>query len=151
MENYSCSLCGKTNVKLWRPYGHAVPLICAECAEKRQVKRTCVVYEWEIHGVVLIGTPTGGTIELEKWKIDDEGNIPSQFIYDPNAKKPIELIEKLTVYLNDLTGNVGFQTSTLLVPAIKDEKGNFYFSEDVPIDKKEGWRKLPTRKKDNKK
>lgn len=77
MENYSCSLCGKTNVKLWRPYGHASPLICAECAEKR------------------------------------------------------------------------YQISTLLVPAIKDEEGNFYFSEDVPVDKKEGWRKLPTRLEDN--
>ena len=64
-------------------------------------------------------------------------------------KKAIESIEKLTVYLNDLIGNVGFQTSTVLVPAIKDEKGNFYFSEDVPVDKKEGWRKLPTRLEDN--
>lgn len=143
MENYSCSICGKTNVKLWRPYGHATHLICAECAEKRQVKRTCVVYEWEQHGMVLIGTPTGETIELEEWKIDDEGNIPSQFIYDPNEKKPIELIEKLTVYLDNL------KNSTLLVPAIKDEKGNFYFLEDVPVDKKECWRKLPTRIKDS--
>lgn len=99
--------------------------------------------------MVLIGTPTGETIELEEWKIDDEGNIPSQFIYDPNEKKAIESIEKLTVYLNDLIGNVGFQTSTVLVPAIKDEKGNFYFSEYVPIDKKENWKKLPTRLEDN--
>lgn len=34
--NYVCSICGKRHVKLWRPYMYASPLICAECAEKRQ-------------------------------------------------------------------------------------------------------------------
>ena len=41
--------------------------------------------------MVLIGTPTGETIELEEWKIDDEGNIPSQFIYDPNERRQLSL------------------------------------------------------------
>ena len=35
-DNYVCSICGKRNVKLWRPYMDNAPLICAECAEKRQ-------------------------------------------------------------------------------------------------------------------
>lgn len=41
-ENYVCSICGKRNVKLWRPYMDTTPLICAECAEKRQTP-----YEYE--------------------------------------------------------------------------------------------------------
>ena len=46
-ENYVCSICGKRNVKLWRPYMDTSPLICAECAEKRQESRE---YEEKIFG-----------------------------------------------------------------------------------------------------
>lgn len=36
---YKCSLCGKTGVKLWRPYQTMCPdLFCAECAAKDQGK-----------------------------------------------------------------------------------------------------------------
>ena len=32
-KNYSCSFCGKSGVKLWRPPMNVMPLVCASCAE----------------------------------------------------------------------------------------------------------------------
>ncbi len=39
-KNYSCSFCGKSGVKLWRPPMDVSPLACASCSEQLQVVPT---------------------------------------------------------------------------------------------------------------
>ena len=77
-DNYVCSVCGKRNVKLWRPFSNVAPLICAECAEERQ---TPIMYEEVIWKKKNTGgykvELTGKKIKMPKWKVDENGLVPS--------------------------------------------------------------------------
>ena len=74
-KGYKCSICGAQNVKLWRPEWQARPLICAECAEERQI---------------LKGDA--------KWQIDEEGNFLSES-GEKTDKLSIELHSKETLLI----------------------------------------------------
>ena len=41
-----CSFCGKDGVKLWQGMIHESVLVCASCAEKRQLKKQVCEYKW---------------------------------------------------------------------------------------------------------
>lgn len=36
-DTYRCAICGRSNVKLWRPYLDTKPIICTKCAEERLI------------------------------------------------------------------------------------------------------------------
>ena len=48
-EKYVCSICGKGNVKLWHPFLGIYPLLCSECAEKRQTPLITYTKKWEVN------------------------------------------------------------------------------------------------------
>lgn len=53
-NNYVCSECGKTHIKLWRLYQSTYPkLLCAECAGKNQIKD---ILTMDKNGTILIGS-----------------------------------------------------------------------------------------------
>lgn len=115
---YICSLCGKQNVKLWRPYGHIHPLLCAECAESRQtVKENC-----------------------KRWSIDNLGNIPK---YDNSQTNTYTLTEILFVDLDKLHDSDSTK-NIKMVPAIPDEL-DFWGYIYIPPEEFKWWRNLPTR------
>ena len=70
-DNYVCSICGKRNVKLWRPYMDTAPLICAEYAEERQSPREYEEKVWSKVGEERFsGKLTGKRLPLPKWKVN---------------------------------------------------------------------------------
>ena len=121
-DNYVCSICGKRKVKLWRPYMDTGPLVCAECAEKRQVPQEYEEVIWKREsGDCYIGKTTGKKIPLSKWKVDEKGCVPSYDGPGPKGKKPITT-DQLIVNLTDVS-KVYTSGNTNMIPACPDEDG----------------------------
>lgn len=142
-DNYVCSICGKRNVKLWRPYMGTVPLICAECAEKRQTPREYEEKIWhqEDNGW-YIGIFTGKKLSLPKWKVDEKGKVPSYYGPGP-AGQPARMTDQLIVDLSDVS--TAYSRGVSMVPACPDEDGKFWGYTSVPEEVCEWWDELPTR------
>lgn len=101
-ENYVCSICGKRNVKLWRPYMGTAPLICAKCAEKRQSPQEYEETIWKKEGEdQYVGTFTGKKLPLPKWEVNDKGKVPSYFGPGPEGM-PERPTDQLLVDLSDV-------------------------------------------------
>jgi len=140
---YVCSLCGKKNVKLWRPYMCTAPLICAECAEKRQSIRECKDGVWEKDDKYYIKRTNEKIITLPKWKINEKGKIPSPYGPGPEGL-PESMTDQLTIDLSDLP-NTCFTNEVTMVPACPTEDGSeFYGYTSVPDDVCKWWDNLPT-------
>ncbi len=144
MDNsYACTLCGKSKVKLWRPYSDTAPLICAECAEKRQSELECDEFIWlkDSCGRLVRGRSTGKRIPRPKWKVNDKGMVPhpESILVPDEAGIRVEETDQLIVDLSNETLKV------TLIPAIKDEHGNFFTYSKIPIAEFCDWEKLPTR------
>ena len=61
-DSYKCKVCGKTGVKLWRPYqSFCVKLQCVDCAEKAEKKKLDLKngdqIGWLIPAVPCVGEP----------------------------------------------------------------------------------------------
>ena len=82
-RDYKCGSCGKRGVKLWHPEGELEPLICATCAEKRQSQILYNEYSWNRNK--LEGHLVGKKV-LPKWKVNNEGKVPSYAGFDPFGK-----------------------------------------------------------------
>lgn len=143
-ENYVCSICGKRNVKLWRPYMDTSPLICAECAEKRQESREYEEKIWskEANGW-YIGKFTGKKLPLPKWKVNENGKVPSYIGPGPDGV-PACMTDQLIVDLSDVSTSYS-SGSTSMVPACPDEDGDFWGYTSVPEEFCKWWNELPTR------
>ena len=123
---YKCFLCGRTGVKLWHT-GYMENLLCAACAEERQV-------------------PLDYLMEPDKapkrprWRVSDDGTIPSYSSQDPDARDYI-----LVVNISDVS-DYGKSGHTNVFPATDiDERGEFCFpNRDVP-DGYDRWLSLPVR------
>ena len=83
-KNYVCSICGKRNLKLWRPIMDTDPLICAECAEKRQTPRE----------------------SLPKWKVNKDGEVPSYDDLGPTDQLIVDLSDVSPSYKSVSTSMV---------------------------------------------
>ena len=140
---YECSICGKQNVKLWRPYMDTEPLICATCAEERQSPEEYDEYTWEKHEDNYIGTPTGKKLPLPKWEVNAEGKVPSYFGPGPNGVI-MEMTDQLIVNLKDVSQSYS-SGETTMIPAIPDENGDFWGYTSVPGARCRWWNKLPTK------
>lgn len=143
-ENYMCSICGKRNVKLWRPYMDTAPLICAECAEKRQTpcEYEETLWQKEDNGRYT-GTFTGKKLPLPKWEVDENGHVPSYQGPGPDGKTRIKT-DQLIVDLSDVSTSYA-SGSTSMVVACPDENGDFWGYTSVPEEACKWWKNLPTR------
>lgn len=144
MENYRCTVCNRTGVKLWRPYGDSEPLICASCAEKRQVSMTYKETTWVKEGTTYIGTPTGKELELPKWTVDEFGEVPS-YKGPPPVGASTRKTDQLIVDLKDVSEC--YQSgNTTMIPAVPydNEKDSFYTYLSVPEKLVKWWVSLPT-------
>lgn len=139
-SNYVCSFCGKGKVKLWRPFLGTYPLVCAECAEKRQPKY--FEYLWENKDGSFLGTPTGQQLILPKnIVINEKGQIP---VILGHAGGPLIMSNRLRIDLSDVSK--GFSSkATLVVYAAPDKKGNFRGETSFSDEMQSRWEALPTR------
>lgn len=145
---YGCSICGKKNVKLWRPYGDSAPLICAECAEERQSPMEYTELIWkkdEGYDDRWIGTPNKDKkkLPLPKWKVDEMGRVPTYDGPGPEGLPPT-MTDQLIVDLCDVSKAYSSGRTTM-IPACPDEDGNFWCYTVVPEDVCKWWNELPTR------
>lgn len=137
---YVCCYCGEKEVKLWRPFGEDCPLICAECAQKRQSKCEYPEYSFSKNNEgAYQATPTGNTFTDPKWEIDDNGTIPT---YEKSATSN-EATGRTDQLIVDLSREAIHVT---LIPAVSDKYGNFYTYANITTEAYKKWLQLPTRK-----
>ena len=137
---YECSICGKKNVKLWRPYMDTEPLICATCAEERQSPKEYDERIWNKQDGHYVGTPTGKKLPLPKWKVNAEGKVPSYLGPGPDGL-PMEMTDQLIVNLKDVSQAYSYGETTM-VPAVPDEDGDY---TSVPENRCKWRNELPTK------
>lgn len=143
-DNYVCSICGKRNVKLWRPYMGTAPLICAECAEKRQSPQEYEETIWKKSSEKFYtGKFTGKKLSLPKWKVNEAGKVPSYNGPGPEGM-PECMTDHLLVDLSDVSTSYT-SGNTDLIPACPDEDGVFWGYTSVPEENCKWWEELPTR------
>ena len=138
---YECSVCGRQNVKLWRPYMDTTPLICAKCAEERQSPQEYDELNWKRVGDTYIGDPTGKKLPLPKWKVNKKGQVPS---YNGPGSEGLdmEMTDQLIVNLSDISKAYS-SGETDMIPAVPDEDGEFWGYTSVPEDGYKWWEELP--------
>lgn len=142
---YVCSICGKKNVKLWRPYGDSAPLICAECAEKRQTPREYRETIWTKVGEDhFSGKFTGEKFPLPKWKVNQEGKIPTD-IGPVLEEMKIPMTDQLIVDISDVSKAYSSGSTTMIPACLTDEEDNFWCYTVVPEEACKCWDELPTR------
>lgn len=144
-DNYVCSICGKRHVKLWRPYMDTAPLICAECAEKRQTPREYEEKIWSKEGEDRFsGIFTGKRLPLPKWEVNEKGKIPTDMGPAPEGMTMIPMTDQLMVNISDVSTAYS-SGRTSMIPACPDEDGDFWGYTSVPEENCKWWEELPTR------
>lgn len=144
-KRYKCSLCGRSGVKLWRPYLEAGPLVCATCAEERQSPLTYNEYNWDIRtNGEIHGTPTGKVLEFPKWEVDEKGKIPYRIAFSVGSPNPIKT-DQLIVDLSKEFPTKFPSRKTSLIPAIPKNEDGFWGYTSVPEFRCRWWEGLPTR------
>lgn len=142
VKDYKCTACGKENVKLWRPWGYNGPLICANCAETRQLPRECEELKWEEKDGKYVGNHTGKFIKLDKWTIDENGCIPTT-LGVPNKNLPSATTNILEINISDIDSSFS-SSGYSYVPAVMDEHG-VCFTIPLSTTNYNWWKNLPTR------
>ena len=140
---YKCFICGRQNVKLWRPYMGTEPLICAKCAEERQTTEEYDECIWKKVGNGYVGTHTGKKLSLPKWKVDNKGKIPSYDGPGPD-NLPVAMTDQLMIDLKDVS-DPEYAGVITMIPAVPDENGDFWGYTSVPEDGCTWWEELPTK------
>lgn len=120
MNNNFCSLCGRKNVKLWRPLKveeKPVPLICATCAEKHQLP-------YLIKG------------RIEYWQVNEAGEIWKDIENRSQGKSSV-----LRIVIPEKK-KIGSLEDLDWIPAYIDKGGKCYVEEFPPIEVYERWAEL---------
>lgn len=145
-KDYACSLCGNRGIKLWRPYMDTEPLVCAKCAESRQSPMKYPEVTWKKTAGGYIGIHTGKKLPLEKWTVDDEGQVPS---YKGPGSNGLPLLKtyQLIINLKDIS-EVYSSGETCMIPAILDKDGKFLGYSGVLEEYINWWKTLPTKTND---
>jgi|LSQX01.3.fsa_nt_gb hypothetical protein len=162
ISKYQCSVCEAFGVKLWRPHKDNMlraPLICAECAEKRQIPRTYhVVKKWEVgtspnddpcwFGIYEYVQNADGEIVVKKapmpkWVVDDNGQIPSANAPGPDGNWP--MTDQLSINMSDISKTYSNE-STGIAPAVPGKNGYMREYASIPTDRRNWWTQLPTHK-----
>lgn len=143
MKDYVCSICGRKGIKLWRPYMGTGPLICAECAEKRQVPRECNKVVWGKEKGQYVGKSTDEKISLPRWKVNEKGKIPSAFGPGPKGE-PEVMTDQLQLDLSKVSKSYS-SGRTSMVPACPADDRSFWGYTAVPDEVCKWWAELPTR------
>lgn len=144
--NYVCSICGKSNVKLWRPCSMVYPLICAQCAEDHQISRTCHNIELNDKPTIAgyyVGIKTSNGISLPDWQVNEYGCISSGKFSDSDGS-PVFETNLLPVNLSEIADDIS-SNITLLMPAYPTKDGTFWGYPSAPKDVITWWQKLPTK------
>jgi len=142
--NYVCSICGKRNVKLWRPYMDTAPLICAECAEERQSPREYEEKIWSKEGEERFsGKFIRKKLPLPKWKVNEKGKIPTDMGPVPDGMM-IPMTNQLLVDMSDVSTAYS-SGRTFIIPACPDKNGDFWGCTSIPEENCKWWEELPTR------
>ena len=138
---YMCCVCGRSNVKLYRPYMYTEPLICGQCAEKRQSPLEYQEYDWEKQNDgSFLGTPTGKKLPLPKWQINSKGQVPSYQGPGPEGSQP--MTDHLIVNLKEIDKSYS-SGETTMIPAVPDASGEFWGYTSVPEKDVIWWESLP--------
>jgi DNA-directed RNA polymerase subunit RPC12/RpoP len=139
---YMCSVCGKQGVKLWRTRTKKI-LVCAECAEKAQVRLRYNEKKWIlVSNDGEVGILTGKKLLLRKWKVNKKGMVPS---YDgPGPKGKPRRTNELIVDLSKIS-DVYSSEKISMIPAVQTDDGDYYEIKQIPVDAYKNWEKLPTR------
>lgn len=140
---YECCVCGRQNVKLWRPYMGTEPLICAKCAEERQAPQEYDEYIWEKKDNMYVGKYTGRQLPLPKWEVNDKGKVPSNFGPVPECLS-VEMTTQLIISLKDVSEAYS-SSETVMVPAVPNENGIFLGDASIPEELCKWWEELPTK------
>ena len=142
MKNYKCAICGKKNVKLWRPDTGGGPLVCADCAEKLQSPQEYEEYSWKETEDGYVGKPTGRTFPMEKWSVNEKGKIPCALHgkdYNGNFLETDMLIIDLTSVSDS------YSATTCMIPAVPATERAFWAYSAVPKERVIWWEALPTK------
>lgn len=143
-EVYRCHICGRKGVKLWRPKGDSEPFICANCAEKRQLRMTYNKRVWlKNSDGTFDGVNIFKWIPLPPWNVNAEGLVPS---YDGPGPDGIHepSTEKLIIFLEKGLSERQYGKVELL-PAIPHKNGGVWTYAATPEECMTWWRNLPTR------
>ena len=133
-STYVCSICGRHGVKLWRPLRNSDLLVCASCAEKAQSGRAYdEVMRWQGSDgeECITNRPTGRTIQMPCFSIDENGRIPVECSPGRGGSWPMT---------DQLSTSYG-----CLFPAVPREDGEFWGHYSLPDEGGKWWGKLPTR------
>ena len=122
---------------------NTTPLICAKCAEERQIFIEYAEINWEKRGDMYIGKPTGKKLPLPKWKVDDNGRVPS---YEGPGHEdwPMRMTNHLLIDLRDVSKEYSYG-ETDMIPAIPAKNGEFWSYESCPEVAYIRWENLPTK------
>ena len=123
-------------------YAFSEPLICAVCAEDRQLPQECKAGIWVKRGKSYIKEPTGRKFLLPLWRIDKSGKIPT--FNGPGYDGSVIMTDQLYISLEDIPDSCR-NDGISVIPAVPDEDGNFWGYTSVPQEFCELWKNLPTR------
>lgn len=138
---YKCSICGRKNVKLWRPYGNDLPLICAFCAEKRQSPLEYQEIIWSETPNGYTGEHTGKKLPVPRWTVNCEGFIPS--CHGPGPKgTTLAYTDQLIINLSDVDERYS-SGETTMIPAVQKSTDSFYNYMVIPETRYQGWQRMP--------
>ena len=143
-NSYECCICKRKGIKLWRPYMGVEPLVCATCAEDRQLPREYEERKWEKVGDKFIGTPTGKTSILPRWEINAKGKIPTEYGIISGMSEEAVTTDQLQIKFKD-TDEINYPCELTLIPAVPDGHGEFWGYLSVPEDLCKWWEKLPNK------
>ena len=133
-----CSFCGKDGVKLWQGRVHESVLVCASCAEKRQLKKQVFEYKWVEEDGGYKGTPTGEKKVLPPWKIDENGEV--ELLTDGRINGWIRYHSKILP-----STKITFQDLSMMLRITPYEYVERLEPALIGGITEEDWRKLPTR------
>ncbi len=129
--DYCCSLCKAEGVKLWGFEGNSGTfLICASCAERRQVQQFYHKHIWIKKGErTYFGVPSVRKFPMPRWEVNRKGRIPTNTGFGPDGE-PFSYTDVLLINVHDICSEL---TEVEAFPEFPEDKT---FNE---------WRNLPTR------
>ena len=129
--DYRCSFCKAEGVKLWSFEGNSRTfLICASCAERRQVRQFYHKHTWIKKGKhTYWGIPSVRKFTMPRWEVNRKGKIPTNAGFGPDGE-PFSYTCVLSIDVRDVCNEL---TEVEAFPEIPEDKTT------------QDWINLPTR------